>query len=74
MHFRAGGVHLWAVGDDDQTLFTFRAADVRYTLDFQRRYRDAVLHVLDRNYRSSPEIVAGAKRLIARNRARFAKD
>ncbi len=73
-HFRSGGVHLWAVGDDDQTLFTFRAADVRYTLDFKRRNRDAVLHVLDRNYRSSPEIVAGAKRLIARNTARFAKD
>ena len=73
-HFRSGGVHLWAVGDDDQTLFTFRAADVRYTLDFKRRNRDAVLHILDRNYRSSPEIVAGAKRLIARNTSRFAKD
>ena len=38
-HFRGGGVHLWAVGDDDQTLFTFRAADIRYTLDFKRRHR-----------------------------------
>ena len=73
-HFRSGGVHLWAVGDDDQTLFTFRAADVRYTLDFKRRHHDAVLHILNRNYRSSPEIVAGAKRLIARNAARFGKD
>lgn len=73
-HFRSGGVHLWAVGDDDQTLFTFRAADIRYTLDFKRRHREAVLHLLDRNYRSTPEIVAGAKRLIARNRDRFAKD
>ena len=73
-HFRAGGVHLWAVGDDDQTLFTFRAADIRYTLDFKRRHGDAVLHLLDRNYRSTPEIVAGAKRLIAKNRDRFAKD
>ena len=73
-HFRSGGVHLWAVGDDDQTLFTFRAADIRYTLDFKRRHRDAVLHLLDRNYRSTPEIVAGAKRLIGRNRDRFAKD
>ena len=73
-HFRGGGVHLWAVGDDDQTLFTFRAADIRYTLDFKRRHRDAVLHLLDRNYRSTPAIVAGAKRLIARNRDRFTKD
>ena len=73
-HFRGGGVHLWAVGDDDQTLFTFRAADIRYTLDFKRRHGDAVLHLLDRNYRSTPEIVAGAKRLIGRNRDRFIKD
>ena len=73
-HFRSGGVHLWAVGDDDQTLFTFRAADIRYTLDFKRRHADAVLHLLDRNYRSTPEIVAGAKRLIAKNRDRFTKD
>ena len=73
-HFRGGGVHLWAVGDDDQTLFTFRAADIRYTLDFKRRHRDAVLHLLDRNYRSTPAIVAGAKRLIAKNRDRFQKD
>ena len=73
-HFRGGGVHLWAVGDDDQTLFTFRAADIRYTLDFKRRHGDAVLHLLDRNYRSTPAIVAGAKRLIAKNRDRFTKD
>jgi len=73
-HFRCAGVHLWAVGDDDQTLFTFRAADIRFTLDFKRRHRDAVLHLLDRNYRSTPDIVAAAKRLIARNRDRFKKD
>jgi DNA helicase-2/ATP-dependent DNA helicase PcrA len=73
-HFRTAGVHLWAVGDDDQTLFTFRAADIRFTLDFKRRHRDAILHLLDRNYRSTPEIVAAAKRLIARNRDRFRKD
>ena len=73
-HFRSAGVKLWAVGDDDQTLFSFRSADVRYTLDFQRRHADAQLHVLDRNYRSAPEIVAAAKRLIARNRERIVKD
>ena len=73
-HFRSSGVKLWAVGDDDQTLFSFRSADVRYTLDFQRRHADALLHVLDRNYRSSPEIVAAAKRLIAKNRDRIVKD
>lgn len=73
-HFRSGGVHLWAVGDDDQTLFTFRAADVRYTLQFAARWPGAPVHILDRNYRSGAAIVEGAKRLIGRNKARFAKD
>ncbi len=72
-HFRSGGVKLWAVGDDDQTLFTFRAADVRYTLQFAARVPGAAVHILERNYRSAPAIVEGAKRLIGRNKARVVK-
>ena len=72
--FVQAGVHLWAVGDDDQTLYAFRAADVRYTLDFPHKYRGAHVHVLDRNYRSAARIVAAAKRLIANNHARRHKD
>src|SRR6516164_210200 len=70
---QAGG-HLWAVGEDDQTLYAFRAADLRYTLDFPHKYRGAHVHVLDRNYRSAARIVAAAKRLIANNHARRHKD
>src|ERR1700694_5144705 len=49
--FVAAGVRLWAVGDDDQTLYAFRAADVRFILDFPRKHRGAHVHVLDRTYR-----------------------
>jgi len=73
-HFAKAGVRLWAVGDDDQTLYAFRAADVRFILDFPKRYRHAQVHVLDRNYRSAAPIVAAAERLIANNRARRAKN
>jgi DNA helicase-2/ATP-dependent DNA helicase PcrA len=73
-HFTKAGVHLWAVGDDDQTLYAFRAADVRFILDFPRKHRGAAVHVLDRNYRSAAQIVACAERLIAGNRARRAKN
>lgn len=73
-HFVRDGVHLWAVGDDDQTLYSFRASDVRHILDFATRHPGAVTHVLDRNYRSAPEIVEAAKRLIRHNRARVHKD
>jgi DNA helicase II / ATP-dependent DNA helicase PcrA len=73
-HFASAGVHLWVVGDDDQTLYAFRAADVRFILDFPQKYRRAQVHVLDRNYRSASQIVAAAERLIANNRARRAKN
>jgi DNA helicase-2/ATP-dependent DNA helicase PcrA len=73
-HFAQAGVRLWAVGDDDQTLYAFRAADVRFILDFAKRYPGAQVHVLGRNYRSAAPIVAAAERLIANNRARRAKN
>lgn len=73
-HFVNDGVFLWVVGDDDQTLYTFRASDVRHILDFSKRYSGAVTHLLDRNYRSAPEIVRAAKQLIGHNRARMNKD
>jgi DNA helicase-2/ATP-dependent DNA helicase PcrA len=72
--FVRAGVSLWAVGDDDQTLYAFRAADVRFILDFPRKYRCEQVHVLDRNYRSAAQIVAAAKRLIVNNRARREKN
>jgi DNA helicase-2/ATP-dependent DNA helicase PcrA len=72
--FVRAGRSLWVVGDDDQTLYAFRAADVRFILDFPRKHHGARVHVLDRNYRSSAQIVAAARRLIVNNRARRDKD
>jgi DNA helicase-2/ATP-dependent DNA helicase PcrA len=71
--FVTAGANLWAVGDDDQTLYAFRAADVRFILDFPRKYRDVEVHVIDRNYRSAAQIVEAANRLIAHNRLRSPK-
>jgi DNA helicase II / ATP-dependent DNA helicase PcrA len=73
-HFVNDGVKLWAVGDDDQTLYAFRASNVRYVLEFANKYPDAVVHALDRNYRSAFDIVLAAKRLIRQNRTRVDKD
>lgn len=73
-HFATAGVGLWAVGDDDQTLYSFRASDVRHILGFTQSYPDAEIHVLERNYRSSTEIVLAAKRLIRCNTHRIDKD
>ena len=73
-HFVRAGAGLWAVGDDDQTLYSFRASDVRHIIEFARRHPGAALHVLNRNYRSAPATVWAAKRLIRNNSARVDKD
>jgi DNA helicase II / ATP-dependent DNA helicase PcrA len=64
----------FAVGDDDQTLYAFRASDVRYILEFTKKFPTADRHALDCNYRSCSDIVLAEKRLIRHNRRRFDKD
>lgn len=73
-HFVNDGARLWAVGDDDQTLYSFRASEIRHILEFTKKYPSAATHVLDRNYRSASGIVTASKRLIRCNRTRIDKD
>ena len=73
-HFVAAGVKLWAVGDDDQTLYAFRASDIRTILDFGRHHPGARIHTLEVNYRAGAAIVDAAKALIRHNRTRVDKD
>jgi superfamily I DNA/RNA helicase len=65
--------NLFVVGDDDQTIYAWRLADVRRILAFPGRYPDAVRIVLETNYRCPPVVVAAADRLIGTNVERVAK-
>ena len=63
---------LTVVGDANQTIYTFAGADPRHLLDFARRYPDAAVVRLTRDYRSTPQVVSAANTLIGAARGRVA--
>jgi superfamily I DNA/RNA helicase len=65
--------NLFVVGDDDQTIYAWRLADVRRILDFATHYPDARRVMLATNYRCPATVVSASRALIATNVERFAK-
>jgi DNA helicase-2/ATP-dependent DNA helicase PcrA len=63
---------LTVVGDANQTIYSFTGASPRFLLDFSRRFPDATLVRLERDYRSTPQVVSLANRVIAAARGRMA--
>lgn len=62
------------VGDDAQSIYSFRGADIRNILSFQKGYPDAKLFKLERNYRSTQTIVRAANSLIKHNENQIFKE
>ena len=65
--------NLFVVGDDDQTIYAWRLADVRRILGFRDWYPGALRVILATNYRCPPEVVAAGRRLVEHNVERFPK-
>ncbi|MEK7814743.1 MAG: UvrD-helicase domain-containing protein, partial [Chloroflexota bacterium] len=66
--------NICVVGDPDQSIYSWRNADIRNILSFQRDYPDAKTVALEQNYRSTATILEAAKHLISVNGMRLQKD
>ncbi len=64
---------LCVVGDDDQSIYAWRGAEVSHILDFAKRWPGAKIVKLEENYRSTPEIIRAANLLIEQNSRRHGK-
>ncbi len=72
-HLTRAHENICVVGDEDQSIYRWRGADIQNILDFEKDYPRARLVRLERNYRSTQVILDAASAVVSRNRARLGK-
>ena len=66
--------NVYVVGDPDQTIYTWRGADVNIIVNFDKDFEDTKTIILNQNYRSTNNILSGANSVIKNNKARVDKE
>ena len=66
--------NIFAIGDDAQSIYAFRDADIRNILNFQKDYPNAKVIFLEQNYRSTKNILAAAQNIILNNQTQVLKE
>ena len=66
--------NLFVVGDPDQTIYTWRGANIKYLLDFDQKFPGTRTIFMNRNYRSTPQILQAVNDPISHNQNRLKKD
>src|SRR5204862_3853932 len=66
--------NVMVVGDDSQSIYSWRGANFKNILEFPKRYPEAKLYKIETNYRSTPEILALANAAIAANKNQYPKE
>ena len=66
--------NIFCIGDDAQSIYQFRRADIRNILNFQKDYPEAKIVMLEQNYRSTKNILAAAQGIISNNQAQIPKE
>lgn len=66
--------NVYVVGDPDQTIYTWRGADVNIIVNFDHDFKDTKTIILNQNYRSTNNILSGSNSLIKNNKARLEKE
>lgn len=66
--------NLFCIGDDAQSIYQFRQADIRNILNFQKDWPKGKVILLEQNYRSTKTILAAAQAIISNNKAQIPKD